>query len=223
MKLLAYSRPVLRWLSVMLVAALTTFVLVWMGANSTAAAMVFLVLVVWSATQTASLFRSLSPSSARSRSTYFFLPPYRTLRLQAAQEWVAMVSFVASCVVVGRVAEMARRQTRQAEQRREDVERLYALSQEMMLHEDAAGLIRDLPRLIDRIFALEAWCCLSATRTSSIPRPRIAGEYAGQSSFDDHGDASHAGWSGRRHYRDGADAGVATRRSTGLATGKALA
>ena len=29
------------------------------------------------------------------------------------------------------------------------------LSQEMMLHEDAEGLIRDLPRLIDRIFALD--------------------------------------------------------------------
>ena len=57
--------------------------------------------------------------------------------------------------MVGRVAERARRQTRQAEQRREDVERLYALSQEMMLYEDAEGLIRDLPRLINRIFALD--------------------------------------------------------------------
>jgi K+-sensing histidine kinase KdpD len=50
---------------------------------------------------------------------------------------------------------LARRQTLQAEQRREDVERLYELSQEMMLHEDAAGLINDLPRVIDRIFALD--------------------------------------------------------------------
>ena len=65
-----------------------------------------------------------------------------------------MIAFVACCVVVSRVAERARRQTRQAEQRREDVERLYELSQEMMLHEDAEGLIRDLPRLINRIFVL---------------------------------------------------------------------
>src|SRR5208282_4992845 len=86
---------------------------------------------------------------------YFFLPPYRTLRLAGTQEWVAMFSFVACCLVVSRVAERARRQTRQAEQRREDVERLYELSQEMMLHEDAEGLIRDLPRLINRIFALD--------------------------------------------------------------------
>jgi two-component system sensor histidine kinase KdpD len=58
-------------------------------------------------------------------------------------------------VVVGRVAEMARRQARQAEQRREDVERLYELSQEMVLLEDPARLVRVVPRLIDRIFALQ--------------------------------------------------------------------
>ena len=57
--------------------------------------------------------------------------------------------------MVGRVAERARRQREQAEMRREDVERLYELSQEMMLHEDPAGLVRDLPRLIERIFALK--------------------------------------------------------------------
>jgi two-component system, OmpR family, sensor histidine kinase KdpD len=155
MKGLAYSRPVLRWLTVILASVLTTFVLVWMGANPTASAMVFLVLVVWSATQAGIGLSLLIAILSALSFDYFFLPPVRTLQLASGQEWVAMISFVASCVVVGRVAEMARQQTQQAERRREDVERLYALSQEMMLHEDAAGLIRDLPRLIDRIFALE--------------------------------------------------------------------
>ncbi len=86
---------------------------------------------------------------------YYFLPPFRTLRLAGVQEWLAMISFLACCIVVNRVAERARRQTRKAHQRREDVERLYELSQEMMLHEDAEGLLRDLPRLINRIFALD--------------------------------------------------------------------
>jgi two-component system sensor histidine kinase KdpD len=151
----AYSEEALRWLAATLMAALTTFVLVYLGADSTAAGMVFLVLVVWSATQ-AGIWLALYVAVICALSfDYYFLPPYRTLRLAGAQEWVAMFSFVACCLVVGRVAERARRQTRQAEQRREDVERLYALSQEMMLHEDAEGLIHDLPRMIDRIFALD--------------------------------------------------------------------
>jgi two-component system sensor histidine kinase KdpD len=151
----SYLRRALRWFVATLMAMLTTLALVWMGANSTAAGMVFLVLVVWSATQ-AGIWLALYIAVLCAFSfDYFFLLPYHTLRLASAQEWVAMVSFLACCVVVGRVAELARRQTRQAEQRREDVERLYELSQEMMLYEDAEGLIRDLPRLIHRIFALE--------------------------------------------------------------------
>ena len=79
---------------------------------------------------------------------YFFLPPIHTFVLAGPQEWVSMLTFAVSSLVAGRVAERARKQKEQAEQRREDVERLYLLSQEMMLHEDADGLIRDLPALV---------------------------------------------------------------------------
>jgi two-component system sensor histidine kinase KdpD len=151
----SYAGKTLRWLAGTLTVMLTTALLVWLGANPTAAGMVFLVLVVWSSTQ-AGLWLALYIAVLCALSfDYFFLPPFRTFRLAGIQEWTAMLSFVACCLVVGRVAEQARRQTRQAEQRREDVERLYALSQEVMLHEDAVGLIHDLPRLIDRIFALD--------------------------------------------------------------------
>jgi len=150
-----YSQNTARWFLATGTALLVTLVLVKLGANSTAAGMVYLVLVVWSATQ-AGIWLSLYVAILCALAfDYFFLPPFQTLRLAGGQEWVAMFSFVASCLVVGRVAELARRQTRQAEQRREDVERLYELSQEMMLHEDAAGLTHDLPRLIQRIFALD--------------------------------------------------------------------
>jgi two-component system sensor histidine kinase KdpD len=151
----AYSGKTLHWFAATLLAVLATFLLAWAGANATTAGMVFLVLVVWSATQ-AGIGLSLCIAVLCALSfDFFFLAPYHTLRLAGVQEWVAMVSFVVSSLVVSRVAERARRQTRNAEQRQEDVERLYTLSQEMMLHEDAAGLVRDLPRLIDRIFGLE--------------------------------------------------------------------
>jgi len=152
---LADSRGIIHWFVGALLAMGTTLGLVWLGADATTAGMVFLVLVVWSSTQAGRWLALFVAVLCALSFDYFFLPPLHTLRLEGAEQWVMMFSFVASCLVVGRVAEQARRQTLQAEQRREDVERLYELSQEMMLHEDAAGLINDLPRVIDRIFALD--------------------------------------------------------------------
>jgi two-component system sensor histidine kinase KdpD len=150
----AYSRTIARWIGATALAALATVILVTLGATSTMAGMAFLVLVVWSATQ-AGIGLSLYMAALCALSfDYYFLPPFRTFILAGPQEWVAMLSFAASSVVVSRVAERARRQQRQAEQRQADVERLYSLSQEMMLYEDADRLTRELPRLIDRILDL---------------------------------------------------------------------
>jgi two-component system, OmpR family, sensor histidine kinase KdpD len=147
----AYTRKAARWIGTTALAALATVILVELGATSTMAGMVYLVLVVWSATQ-AGIGLSLFMAALCALSfDYYFLPPVRTFLLAGPQEWVAMISFAASSVVVSRVAERARRQQRQAEQRQADVERLYALSQEMMLYEDADRLTRELPRLVDRI------------------------------------------------------------------------
>ncbi len=153
---LSDSRGTIHWLVATLLAALTTLALVELRANSTTAGMVYLVLVVWSATQAGITLSLYIAALCALCFDFFFLLPYHTFRLAGAQQWVDMLAFAASCLVVSRVAETARRQTKQAEQRQADVERLYELSQEMMLHEDAAGLIRDLPRLIGRIFTLDA-------------------------------------------------------------------
>lgn len=155
MNALSDSRRIFHWSMATLTAVGFTILLVWTRANATTAGMVFLVLVVWSAAQ-AGLWPSLYVAVLCAVSfDYFFLPPLRTFRIAGVQQWVAMISFLASCVVAGRLAERARRQARQAQQRREDVERLYKLSQEMMLYEDATGLSRELPRMIQRIFALD--------------------------------------------------------------------
>jgi two-component system sensor histidine kinase KdpD len=128
--------------------------LVWLHADSTIAGIVFLVLVVWAATQAGIRLSLYVAALCAVCFDYFFLPPFRTLYLTGGRAWVAMASFIASCLIVGRVAERARRESREADQRQVDVERLYALSQEMMLCEDAEQLIRELPRLIDRVFSL---------------------------------------------------------------------
>jgi two-component system, OmpR family, sensor histidine kinase KdpD len=151
---LSESRGIIHWLVATAMAMLTTLALAWLGANSTTAGMVFLALVVWAATQAGIKLSLYIAALCAIFFDFFFLLPFHTFWLAGAQQWVDMLTFAASSLVVSRVAEVARRQTREAEQRRKDVERLYELSQELMLYEDAERLIRELPRLIDRIFSL---------------------------------------------------------------------
>ena len=155
MRIRAYSGHILRWSLATAAAMFTTLMLAWLGANSTTAGMVFLVLVVWSASQAGIILSLYMAALCAVFFDYYFLPPLHTFRLVGAQAWVAMISFALSCIVVSRLAERARREAMQAVQRQADVGRLYALSQEMMLFEDADKLIRDLPGLIERIFALD--------------------------------------------------------------------
>jgi two-component system, OmpR family, sensor histidine kinase KdpD len=86
---------------------------------------------------------------------YYFVPPVDSFQLNGVQEWTEVLSFVASSLIVSRVADRARKQAQQAEIRRADVERLYTLSQEMMLHDDANLLMRDLPQMIGKTFGLD--------------------------------------------------------------------
>jgi two-component system, OmpR family, sensor histidine kinase KdpD len=151
-----WLREILRWMLASVITAFATAVLVLMHADSGTAGILYLVLVVWSATLAGRAVSIYLAIIASFLFDYYFLLPLHSFGLSGLQSWLAMVAFVVSCVIVGRVAERARRQTRQAERRREDVERLYSLSQEMMLHEDAAGLIREIPRLVEHNFALNA-------------------------------------------------------------------
>ena len=171
----------LRWVAAAAAVVLTTFLLVWFDASSTAAGMAFLVLVMWTATQAGVGVSLVITALCAAAFDYYFLPPYRTFRLQGAEAWFTMFAFAASCAVVSRLAETARRQKEEARQRQDDVERLYALSQEMMLYSDAEELICNQPRLIAQTFNLEAvalYVC-SSDRTyaspSELPRSVDAG------------------------------------------------
>jgi two-component system, OmpR family, sensor histidine kinase KdpD len=86
---------------------------------------------------------------------YYFVPPYDSFQLLSVQDWVEVLSFMGSSLIVSRVADRARKQAMQADIRRADVERLYTLSQEMMLHDDAGLLMRDLPSMIGKTFGLQ--------------------------------------------------------------------
>src|SRR5208337_4903242 len=105
MNVRAHYGQVLRWLAATAVAAVTTFLLAWLHANSTTAGMVFLVLVVWWATQAGTVLSIYIAVLCALSYDYFFLPPVHTFRVVGAQAWVEMISFALSCVVVSRLSE----------------------------------------------------------------------------------------------------------------------
>lgn len=156
MRLFSHPRTTaLQMLAALLLTAVAITALTWAHAGEVTAAMVFLVLVVWTGARAGiapSLFTAILCSLAFD---FFFLPPYHTFVLAGVPEWIAMSSFLASSLAAGGVAERARLQTEQAERRSEDVERLYKLSQEMMLHDHASQLRNALPQVIRSIFNLD--------------------------------------------------------------------
>ena len=141
--------------------------MVLLNASAVTSGILYLVLVVLFASRAGFRTSMFVAVVAEVLLDYYFLEPIHSLTLLGAQQWLAMVAFIASCFIVGRVAERARRNTMQAEQRREDVERLNALSQEMMLHGDAEGLVRDIPNLVQRIFSLDTVILFVRDRSES--------------------------------------------------------
>lgn len=154
MKLPFIANPTLRWLVASVGTGMATFFLVTANASETMAGLVLLLFVVWISTLVGFLFSVYAALLCALAFDYYFLLPLRSFTISGSSQWLALLTFLAGSLLVSRIAERTSRLARQAEQRRAEVERLYALSQEMVLHGDAEGLIRDVPLLLDRIFEL---------------------------------------------------------------------
>jgi two-component system sensor histidine kinase KdpD len=84
---------------------------------------------------------------------YFFLPPILKFTIADPQNWVALFTFLVTAVLASQLSERARRQALEANQRRHEVERLYAFSQQLLLTENVRELLNVVPRYIVESFA----------------------------------------------------------------------
>ena len=83
---------------------------------------------------------------------YWFLPPVGTLTIQDPQNWVALLAFLVTAVTASQLSVRARRRTAEAEARRLEIERLYALVQAMMLSGSARKTIREFVSKVVQVF-----------------------------------------------------------------------
>lgn|SRR5271165_1045620 len=100
---------------------------------------------------------------------FFFLPPIYTFTITDPQNWIALVAFLLTALVAGNLSERARSEAEAAQQRRHEVERLYALSQQLLTSEDLASLLNMLPRTIAETFAVSG-CALLVNDRAAVYR-----------------------------------------------------
>jgi len=87
---------------------------------------------------------------------YFFLPPVGSLDIADTQDWVALCAFLVTAVLGSSLAARAQARAEEADRRRLEVERLYALSQRLLGEGDLLALSCAIPRHIIELFAVES-------------------------------------------------------------------
>jgi two-component system sensor histidine kinase KdpD len=87
---------------------------------------------------------------------FWFLPPIGKLTIQDPQNWVALIAFLVTAITASQLSAHARRRTDEAEARRVEIERLYALVQSMVLTGSARKTIREFVNRVVQVFGCGA-------------------------------------------------------------------
>jgi two-component system sensor histidine kinase KdpD len=137
--------------------------------NPTAMAMIFLIAVLLVSAYWGLRYAVTLAFVATAAFNFFFLPPLYTFTISESRNWIALLAFLVTALVAGNLSERARSEAESAKQRRYEIERLYALSQQLLTTEDLASLLNMLPRTIGETFAVSG-CALMVNDRAEVYR-----------------------------------------------------
>jgi two-component system, OmpR family, sensor histidine kinase KdpD len=100
-----------------------------------------------------SLFQAIIATAAFN---YYFLPPVGTFTISDTQNWVALFVFLTTAVIASELSERARKQTDEAVRRRQDLERLYRFSQQLLIADNILQLLNAMPQYVIDSFGVSA-------------------------------------------------------------------
>ena len=123
-----------------------------MHANATTAALSLLLAILGISAQWGLTEALLSSVIAMLGFNLLFLPPMGKLTIQDPQNWVALAAFLVTAVTASQLSAHARKRAAEAEARRLEIERLYALVQSMMLTGSARKMIREFVNRVVQVF-----------------------------------------------------------------------
>jgi two-component system sensor histidine kinase KdpD len=116
--------------------------------NPTTAGFLYLVAILLIATNGGLVESTIASVAAMLCFNFFFLPPVGTLTIADPQNWVALFAFLATSLTASQLSARAKRRAVEAEERRGEVERLYALSRGMLLIDNSHEVGRQIVQQI---------------------------------------------------------------------------
>ncbi|MEW6130490.1 MAG: ATP-binding protein [Acidobacteriota bacterium] len=135
--------------AVLSVAAVTAFYrLVIVDVNHTTVALSFLLVVLLVASFHKLKSAIFTAITAIFCFNFFFLPPFGTLTIEDPQNWVALFAFLITAIIASQLSAIARQRAREAERRREELFKLYQLSQSIIITPDSKAVMPSLVRQI---------------------------------------------------------------------------
>lgn len=160
----------------LVVAGITLVGFRWLHLNPTTIALAFLLGVLgisasWGLRQ--AVFMSVLSTLAFN---YFFLPPIGTFSIAEPENWIALFAFLVTAVTASELSERARRGARAANERRRELERLYAFSQLLLSSDNPPELLNLIPRFIVDSFGVRS-AAISLSNRADVYRssPNIDG------------------------------------------------
>jgi two-component system, OmpR family, sensor histidine kinase KdpD len=169
----SYNAAVYRWLrqnilraaslSAMVVAIVTLYRR-YLHVNPTTVALTFLLCVLVVSASWGLIYAVVTAIVATAAFNYFFLPPIGTFTIADTQNWVALFVFLITAIIASQLSERARREATNATRRRRELERLYALSQQLLVSDNVLALLNALPQYIVDSFGCQAAGVFSSER-----------------------------------------------------------
>jgi len=139
-----------------IVAALTFLSFRLAPVNEITAGFLYLVAILLIATAGGLVESTLASIVAMLCFNYFFLPPIGTLTISDPRNWVALFAFLATSLTASQLSARAKRRTREAVERQNEIERLYSLSRALLLTEAARPIAKQIVEQVAQVFEFPA-------------------------------------------------------------------
>jgi two-component system sensor histidine kinase KdpD len=135
--------------------AITVICYRFLHVNATTVAFFYLPVVLVIATFWGLLESTIAAVASVLCFNYFFLPPILTFTIADAQNWVALLAFLATAIIGSQLSSYARRQTSEAWRSKLETEQLYSLSRTILLLDEHASAASQLAGHIARLFGFK--------------------------------------------------------------------